>query len=162
MSKNRIIGFVVLGIIGLIISQFTGAKRDDSGQITKSGDIGAFETHIGDCLKDMPNIPDAGTSINNLNAIPCNEAHHWQVFYKSSINLSTYSEQGVIDSASSICNSGIDALWQSISSLKASEYGDADITYLHPTSESWNTKGDRAVDCLIGSDTQIYYSSVLN
>ena len=162
MNKNRIIGFVVLVLIGLIISQFTSAKRDDSGQITKSGDIGAFETHIGDCLKDMPNIPDAGTSIKNLSAIPCNEAHHWQVFYKSSINLSTYSEQGVIDSASSICNSGIDGLWQSISSLKASEYGDAGITYLHPTSESWNAKGDRAVDCLIGSDTQIYYSSVLN
>ena len=162
MGKNRIIGFIILVIIGSIISQCSSAKRDDAGKITKSGDLDAFVTQIGDCLKDFPFIPDSGTSVSTVDAVPCNEAHHWEVFYKSSINSSTYSEQGVIEAANSICNSGLDALSQSISSLKASEYGDADINFLHPTSKSWTTKGDRAVDCLIGSETQLYYSSVLN
>jgi hypothetical protein len=160
MNRSRIIGFAILGIIGLIISQCTSAKRDDSGQISKSGDLDVFVTQIGDCLSDFPVIGDAGTEVSTVNAIPCNEPHHWQVFYKSSITLESYSFDGIIEEANNICNQGLDGLSQNISGLKATEYSDSKITFLHPTSKSWSSKNDRAVDCLIGSDGQLFYSSI--
>jgi hypothetical protein len=162
MGKNRIIGFIILVIVGSIISQCSSAKRDDAGKITKSGDLDAFVTQIGDCLNDLPDNHASGINISTVGATPCTQAHHWQVFYKSSTELDSFSVQAIKDDASFICNSALDALVGSISYLKATEYGDADLTYFGPTNKSWTIKGDRTIDCLIGSDTKLYYSSVLN
>jgi len=162
MRRNRIIGFVIFGIIALIISECSSAKRDDSGQISKSGELDAFVTQIGDCLSDFPSTTDAGSEVSSVNAVPCNEPHHWQVYYKSSATLETYSLDGVIEEANYICNAGLEALVQSMSSLKANEYSNSKITFLHPTERSWTSKNDRAVDCFIGSETQLFYSSIFD
>lgn len=162
MGRSRIIGIIILGIIGLTISQCTSAKRDDAGQITKSGDLDAFVTQVGDCLNDLPLVGENGVSVSTVEAIPCNQPHHWQVFYKSSTELSTFSAQGILEDASFICNSALDALVGSLSYLKATEYGNADLTYFGPTDKSWTIKGDRTIDCLIGSDTKLFYTSILD
>lgn len=162
MFRNRIVGLILLVIFGSIISQCTSAKRDDAGQITESGDLDAFVTQIGDCLDDLPDNHLNGINISTVGATPCTQPHHWQVFYKSSTELDSFSMQGIKDDASFICNSALDALAGSMSYLKATEYEDAELTYFGPTEKSWTIKGDRTIDCLIGSDTKLYYSSVLN
>jgi hypothetical protein len=161
MGKNRIIGFVVLGIIGLIISQFTGAKRDSSGEINKAGDIKVTETRIGDCFTDIPNVTEKLIEIKSVKAIPCNEPHSWQVFHKSNSSLDKYSVAGISEESSQICDYAIEALSKTLNDSQFNEYRTADINVSQPTSASW-AMGDKAVNCFIGSDTQIYYSSVLN
>jgi hypothetical protein len=161
MGKNRIIGFVVLGIIGLIISQFTGAKRDSSGEINKAGDIKVTETRIGDCFIDIPNVTEELIEIESVKAIPCNEPHSWQVFHKSNSSLDKYSVAGISEESSQICDYAIEALSTTLNDSQFNEYRTADINVSQPTSASW-AMGDKAVNCYIGSDTQTYYSSVLN
>lgn len=161
MIKSRLVWLIVIIIFGSIISQCSSANRNDAGLITKSGDLDAFVTRVGDCLNDLPVIGDYGTDVSTIRATPCNEPHHWQVFYKTSTELDSFSAQGILNDATFICNSALDALFDSMSYLKANEYGSAELTYFGPTEKSWTIKGDRTIDCLIGSDTKLYYSSIL-
>ena len=159
--KNRIIVIIILGIIGLTISQCTSAKRDDAGQITKSGDLDVRETRVGDCFVDFPNVTESSVDIASIKASPCNEAHSWQVFHKSSISLDEYSDEAVIEASDDICTYAIDALFASLTYSKLNEHKNSDFNILNPTQQGW-LQGNKTVDCLIGSDTQIYYTSVLD
>jgi hypothetical protein len=161
MGKNRIIGFIILVLIASIISQCSSASRDDAGQITKSGDLDVRETRVGDCFVDFPNVTESSVDVASVKASPCNEPHSWQVFHKSNISLDEYSEAAVIDASNEICNYATDALSDSLSSSKLNEHKNSDVNILNPTAQGWS-RGNKVVDCLIGSDTQIYYSSILD
>jgi len=161
MFKNRIVIIVLLIVFGAIISQCTSADRNSSGEISKSGDLNVTETRLGDCFVDMPDVTAELTNISSVNAVPCSEPHSWQVFYKTNLLPGEYSESAVIEASNQVCDSAVNALITSLSDLQLNEYRTADINIIQPTSTSW-AKGNRAVDCLIGSDTQTYYSSVLD
>jgi hypothetical protein len=161
MSRNRLVGFIILIILGTVISQCTSADRDSSGEISKSGDLSVNETRKGDCFIDFPDVTFESTNISSVKAIPCTEPHSWQVFYKSSLMPGEYSDGAVIDASNEVCSSALDVLFASLNDLQYNEYRTADINIIQPTEKSW-ASGNRAVDCLIGSDTQTYYSSVLN
>ena len=161
MFKNRLIGLIVLVIFGAVISQCSSANRDDAGQITKSGDLSVNETRVGDCFIDFPDVTSDATNISSVKAVPCTEPHSWQVFYKSSLSPGEYSDSAVIDASDEVCTYAVDALFASLNDLQYNEYRTADINIIQPTEKTW-ANGNRAVDCLIGSDTQTYYSSVLN
>jgi hypothetical protein len=161
MGKNRIIGFIILVIIGSIISQCTSAKRDSSGEITKSGDLEVTETRLGDCFADLPDVTEAVLDISSVKAVSCSEPHSWQIFHKSSLTLDTFSVAAVIEESNQMCEIAIESLIMTLSDSQINEYRTADINIIQPTSASW-AKGSKAVDCLIGSDTQVYYSSILD
>jgi hypothetical protein len=161
MFKNRFVIWIAIIIFGAIISQCSGAKRDNSGEITKSGDLQVNDTRVGDCFTDLPNVTLEVTDISSVKAISCDEPHSWQVFHKSSLTLDTYSEAAVVAASNQICDYAIENLIATLSDLQLNEYRSADINIIQPTSGSW-AKGKKAVDCLIGSDTQIFYSSILN
>jgi len=159
--KNKLVVWIVVIIFGAIISQCTSAKRDGSGEITKSGDLQVSETRIGDCFTDLPDVTEEAADISSVKAISCNEPHSWQIFHKSSLTLDEYSETAVIDESNQICDYAIESLIMGLNDLQINEYRTADLNIIQPTSSSWN-KGNRAVNCLIGSDTKIYYSSILD
>jgi hypothetical protein len=161
MFKNRIAWLVIIIVIGAIISQCTSADRNSSGEISKSGDLSVNETRVGDCFIDFPDVTSDSTNISSVKAVPCTEPHSWQVFYKSSLSPGEYSDAVVIDASNEVCNYAVDALFASLNDLQYNEYRTADINIIQPTEKTW-ANGNRAVDCLIGSDTQTYYSSVLN
>ena len=161
MGKNRIIGFIIVVIIGSIISQCTSAKRDSSGEINKSGDLKVTDTRLGDCFTDIPNVTEGVRDISSVKAISCSEPHSWQIFHKSSITLDTFSVAAATDASNQVCEIAIESLIISLSDSQFNEYRNADMNIIQPTSSSW-AKGNKAVDCLIGSDTQVYYSSILN
>jgi len=161
MFKNRIAGFLILVIIGTVLSQCTSADRDSGGEISKSGDLNVNQTRIGDCFIDFPDVTLEVTNISSVKAVPCTEPHSWQVFHKSSLLPGEYSDVAVIDASNEVCGSAIDALFTSLNDLQYNEYRSADINIIQPTEKSW-ANGNRAVDCLIGSNTQTYYSSVLD
>ena len=158
--RTKLVGLLILVALGLILDQCTSAKRDDAGQITKSGDVSAFEIQVGDCFKDLPQVEQ--TTLSSVSAVPCNEAHHWQAFASSSITLSEYSEAGVKQAASVLCSERAETLVINMSAIKFDAFQSAGLTYFYPTSKSWNSRSDRSVDCLIGSDTNTYFASVLD
>jgi hypothetical protein len=160
MFKNRLIGLIILVIFGAVVSQCSSASRDDAGQITKSGDLDVRETRVGDCFVDFPNVTESSVDVASIKASPCNEPHSWQIFHKSSISLDEYSDEAVVTASDEICSYAIDALFASLSYSKLNEHKNSDFNILNPTQRGW-LQGNKTVDCLIGSDTQIYYTSVL-
>lgn len=159
--KNRLVVWITVIIIGAFITQCTSAKRDSSGEITKSGDLQVTDTRVGDCFTDLPNVTEGVTDILTVKAISCSEPHSWQVFHKSSLTLDEFSLDAVTDASNQVCNYAIESLIVTMSDSQVNEYRTADLNIIQPTSAGW-TKGSKAVDCLIGSDTQIYYSSILD
>lgn len=158
--RSRIIGFFILVALGLVIEQCSSAKRDDAGVITKSGDVSAFEIQVGDCFKELPNLNETAQSLSTVSAVPCNEAHHWQAFNKSYSSLADYSEEGVSQEANTVCNSAAQNLVNNMSAIKYDAFSNAQVTLFYPTYKSWTLRGDRAIDCLIGNDTETYFTSV--
>lgn len=141
------------------ISAVDNTTRDESGTIIASGDLGAFVTKVGDCLNGLPS--DDRGSVDVLDGVPCTEAHHWQVIHKENLNLPEFDEISVDQGAERICEIALTELANSLSEAKYNEYRNASSNSLQPTSESWANE-DRVVDCLIGSNSETYYTSIFN
>ena len=117
--------------------------RTDSGAIVESGELG----------DDAP--------VSTVEGLPCTSAHHWQVVYKSDSYLDAYDNAALDAEIEMACDAAIEGIINGLSDSKLTEYQNADISTLKPTAESW-AKGDRTFDCLVGSDFEFYYSSLLN
>jgi len=141
------------------ISAVDNTKRDDSGSIVTSGDLGAFVTKVGDCLNGLPTGTEG--SVDVVNGVPCTESHHWQVVHKENLVLTQFDESLVNSSAKNLCDGVLSTLFNSLSEAKYNEYKNSFSKILQPTSESWAHE-DRVVDCLVGSDSDNYFSSILD
>jgi hypothetical protein len=139
------------------ISAIDNTTRDDSGQIVTAGDLGAFVTKSGDCLNGLSSEQ---STVDVIQGVPCTEAHHWQVIYKDNLNLSVYSKDAISQGVDQICTPIIDSLINGLSDAQLEEYKNAEVQTLQPTSESWAHE-DRVVDCLIGSNNDTYFTSIL-
>ena len=150
----------VAAVVGLGVWGVAGedhSTRDDSGAIVASGDVGAFVTKLGDCFES---VPDEKT-VSVVPGVPCTDAHHWQVYDKVDSTLDSYDKALLDDEVDSVCSDSLSSIAESISYAKYETYKDSQWSALFPTSESWD-KGDRAIDCLLGSDTVTYYESILD
>jgi hypothetical protein len=157
--RTRIIGFIILAIIGFTISECSSADRNDSGDIVKSGDVQASETRVGDCFNELP---ADGETFSSVKAVPCNEAHQYQLFYRGTSSLTSFSEEAARQEASEVCNEAADSLFNQMSAIKYDAFKSADLGFFYPTSESWTSNNDRALECLVGSDVETYFTSVFD
>jgi hypothetical protein len=157
--RNRIIGFIILAIIGFTISECSSADRNDAGDIVKAGDVQASDTQLGDCYNELPGD---GETFSTINAVPCNEAHQYQLFYQGTSSLTSFSEDAARQEADGICDEAANNLFNQMSAIKYDAFKNADLGYFYPTSESWSSYDDRRIECLIGSDTETYFSSVFD
>ena len=140
------------------ISGIDNTTRDEGGQIVASGDLGAFVTKVGDCINDLPQDSDL---VDVLKGVPCSESHHWQVIHKENLSLTEFSQSAIDVETETICDAAIESLVNSVDSSKLDEYQDASQQYFFPTADSWEND-DRVVDCLIGSFTETYYTSIFD
>lgn len=157
--RTRIGGFIILAIIGFTISECSSADRNDSGDIVKSGEVQASDTKVRDCLNELP---ASGETFSSVTAVPCNEAHQYQLFYRGTSTLTSYSEDAALQEASDVCNAAGEMLFNQMSAIKYDAFKNVDYAFFYPTSDSWASSDDRAIECLVGSDTETYYSSVFD
>jgi hypothetical protein len=155
--RTRVIGFIILAIIGLTLSECSSADRDESGAIVSSGDVQADETRLGDCYNELP---ADGETFSSISAVPCNEAHQYQLFYRGTSSLTSFSEEAARQEAEDVCTQAADNLLSQMSAIKYDAFRNANLGFFYPTNKSWNSYDDRNVECLIGSDTEIYFTSV--
>ena len=141
------------------ISAVDNTKRDDSGSIVQSGDLGAFVTKVGDCLNGLPT--GAQSTVDVVKGVPCTEPHHWQVVHKENISLANFDQTAVDSEAKNVCDNALNSLINTLSESKFNEYKNSVSTTLQPTSESWAHE-DRVVDCLLGSDSETFYTSIFD
>lgn len=160
--RGRLVGLGILIVIALVISYFSEANRDDAGVVTKSGDVSAAEVQVGDCFDDLSQFSEASSTFTSVHAVPCNEAHSWQAFHESESTLESYSEGDIKADAEAICDSATQSLIYNMSSIKYDAFKNSQIQYFFPTYKSWTLKGDRKVQCLLGSDDETYFTSVFD
>ena len=158
VMRVRVLGVGAIIATALIISNFTDAGRNDAGEVTKSGDVTAREIQVGDCFDDLSEFSAEGT-FSSLHAVPCNEGHHWQVFYQKASSLNSYSETLIDYEIETMCNTAAQTLVSNMSSIKYDAFQNVSLTYFYPSYKSW-TRGDRSLQCLIGNDTELYFTSV--
>ena len=161
--KNRILGLIILIIIGAVVNECTSADRNSDGEITTKGELDAFETRVGDCFLELPSEfgSEETVEFDTLDAIPCSEEHRWQVVHKGYLSgLTEYSESLIQQESSKICDEAYKSIFLSMSDFKYEEYKNAQTMSFFPTPKSWDN-GDRTVDCLVGSDTLFFYTSIL-
>jgi hypothetical protein len=156
--KAKYVGFAIIIVMGLILSECSSADRDESGQITKSGDVSAFDIQVGDCFKDLPE--GDSYAFSSVSAVPCNEAHQWQAYHSGSISLTSYSTEAAAAQAEPVCSNAAEELFINMSSIKFDAFRNTGLTYIYPTYKSWTSRGDRSVVCLLGSVVDTYFTSV--
>jgi hypothetical protein len=77
------------------------------------------------------------------------------------LDLQSFDEVLVNQRSQELCDRALDTLVYDLSDAKFEEYKNAITKNLQPTLDSWANE-DRIVDCLLGSDSQFYYSSIFN
>lgn len=161
MLKRLVVGGLGLGVAAWAgIAGVDSTTRDDAGQITVQGELGAFVTQLGDCINDSMNT----NTVSTVTGLPCDQPHNWQVIHKDEIYLAEFSRSEVKSKTEAICSAEVDELITSyliVSDEEIEQYENADISYFSPSPESWEN-GDRTIDCLIGSYTEFYTGSLLD
>ena len=156
---RRIAGIAAVGGVAVFgIGSIDNTTRNEQGAIVESGELGAFVTQVGDCFFELPQNEQG---VSTVPGVPCAEAHHWQVVHKEKISLAEYNQTSITALAEQLCDNAIQVLAASLSYDKQLEYENAKTTGMQPTEGSW-AKEDRMVDCLVGSDSELYFSSILD
>lgn len=125
-------------IIAAVIA--TSAFRDETGAVTKGGNLSVDDVRAGDCLKDF----GEGNTFS-VDAVPCTEPHKVQVY--AVFDLADRADfpglQVVVDEAETGCTDRLaDAVLAKVDS------GEYSVAYFHPQEGTWS-RGDREVSCVV-------------
>lgn len=114
--------------------------RDDEGQVSEEGEIGALRIQVGDCLGDL------GTGVvESATAIPCEETHYYEVYHSFDLPDGDFPGPAVVgESADDGCLAAFSGFVGT--DFQSSIYG---FTSLTPTDDTWNRLDDRAVLCML-------------
>lgn len=130
--------FGIIGLVGWIYTEVTSVDRDDQGNISKSGEVNAFEIKVGDCLENVEVVDFSSTT-----GIPCSEPHQLEVF--ASTNLPTtigYENDEYNNFIIDFCEANLFAYAGINANLDEYTY-----SFLGPTAEGF-ADGDRDLDCV--------------
>lgn len=131
-----------LAIAGLLVLGFSacGDSRDDQGVVTESASAHSLQIKKGDCVGSLE-----GDQINNVQLIPCGDAHNWEAYATQNMPNGDYPGESEIDKvAQKLCE---DEYTKFVGIPEAdSKYT---WTYLSPSEGSWGN-GDREIMCFAG------------
>jgi hypothetical protein len=137
-------GRSILGIAGAAVAAVIGitsaAQRNDAGEITAAGSVGAFEVQVGDCFNDEA---FENTEISEIPAVPCSEPHDNEVYAAFDITGEWPGGERVEELAYKGC---LERFMGAIG--KGYEDSVIDYTTIYPTEGSWNQRNDREVLCV--------------
>jgi hypothetical protein len=135
-----------LAIGGVAVWGATGGfddntTRNEAGEITESGGVGAFVIRVGDCF-EMPEE----SLLTSVEGVPCTDPHGAQVFAEFDMtDAETYpGDDAVTEEAGTGC---VDR-WMAAIGTPYDDMPDYDLQPISPSSETWDT-GDRKVSCVI-------------
>ncbi len=135
--------FAVFGSILLACSNTNAdeAPRNDDGSVVGAGEVGVNRLRLGDCFNQESDVVGS-TSVEAVEAVPCEEAHDQEVFYLGALPDNEYAgDQVTADLVTEQCI----AVFETYVGLS---YTDSvlDIAYIYPSEDSWGD-GDRGYVC---------------
>ncbi len=97
-----------------------------------------FDLEVGDCLDDPGN-----GQVESVDVVGCDEDHSFEVY----ANLTVPEDVGLTGAATFALDGCYEAFPEYVGiEFEASDY---DFTWLEPTAESWEQRGDRTVTCML-------------
>jgi hypothetical protein len=131
---------VAAGTVLVVLLKAAGVSRDASGHIDRTSTVNVDRLRAGDCILAF----DKTRANANVQAVPCDQPHHAEVFAVFTLDSGSYpGEQKAGDLAIQGCSQR--ARWRSRPDLDT----DALHTFaFYPGRMSWAT-GDRSVRCLV-------------
>jgi hypothetical protein len=134
----------VVAAVVLIRQMGPGAAgRDGSGDIDEAGELSAFSFRLGDCWNDPP----LDTSVSDVIAVPCDQPHDAEVYAVFSLDEG----DGGFPGDDAVADSSQAGCVERFTEFAGAEYAvsELEVVYLSPTSDSWESEGDRVVVCSV-------------
>lgn len=126
---------------GAIAGLIFNASRDDTGEISKPGDLTVADLRVGDCydLKDA-----TATEVEQVTARPCSVEHEYEMFFVGEVTATSFPDsEGFLTYVDEHCLPAFEA-------FIGMAYADSqlDVFWLEPTRVAW-TAGDRTIQCAV-------------
>ncbi len=144
-KRAWIVTLVACVAVAALASCGADAERSETtGEVTASGDVGAFDVRVGDCLSEVPGGSVFATQVETVPAVPCQEEHAGEVY--DSFDLEDAEFPG--DERTAILAQ--EGCAERFGSFVGLSYGLArfEISVLTPSSETWDI-GDHEVVCIV-------------
>ncbi len=130
-----------LMLIGCSSTNADEAPRDDEGSLVGVGEVGINRLRLGDCFDQGSDVVSS-TSVEAVQAVPCDEAHDQEVFYLGALPEDDYpGDQVTADLVAEQCI----AVFETYVGSSYAE-SELDIAYIYPSQDSWGD-GDRGYVC---------------
>ena len=150
----RIVVVGIIAFVGWIYQEVTSANRDDQGNISKAGEVKAFEFKVGDCLADI----GLDVEFESTTGIPCSDNHALEVYASTTVPMPIMYDGEEYDIfVNDFCGSNL----VSYAGVNANldEYT---FSYLGATAEGF-ADGKRGIDCVVGrTDGMLTTGSIKN
>jgi len=161
--KKVLTGVAVLSIaiaiaVGLNIWKAAGevsAPSTTSTAAPTAQAVGTFQTKLGDCFSTLPTAQ--GSSM--IESVACTSEHHWQVVFQGELSASSYDAIKIQNQANQICNDQVVIILKAMTSKTTAIFANASFTGM-PASPTAFNKGERSVDCFLGSYFETYSVAV--
>lgn len=140
---RRILAAVLAIVLVGSLTACGDAARDADGTVTEAASARSLDLAVGDCIGDLEN-----TAIENVDLIPCDEAHFWEAYAAMDLEGDTMPpDTDITQQADEFCVTQ----FEEFVGVAAEESMYA-WSYLYPSSETWDA-GDREITCLVGLDS---------
>lgn len=142
-SAATLLGVVALAACGPLVPPDQPIRDDDGVIIEPNPSTDPFALVVGDCLDDGDVAAEAGTEVQTLPTVPCDEPHDSEVIASITLRGTAYpGESAITAEADRACIEALERLVQQ--PYLETPY---DVSYYAPTELSW-AGGDREVLCV--------------
>lgn len=90
-----------------------------------------------------------------MESVACTSEHHWQVVFQGKLEVRTYNAIEVQNEMNQICNDAVVTIVKGFTRASMATFADASFTGIPATAAAFN-KGERGVDCFLGSYFETY------
>ncbi|GLI28529.1 hypothetical protein ARHIZOSPH14_27710 [Agromyces rhizosphaerae] len=117
----------------------------ESQEVVESGQTHVLNVRIGDCLGGITDEDE----IDQIDVVPCDEPHDYEVMHEFDLTGDAYPELEVIDEAS------LEECDAAFAEYVGVDWVDSVLDWysVFPTETSWNEVGDRVVQCFVYDPT---------
>jgi hypothetical protein len=142
-SLVGVLAVVALGVAGC--SSEPEAERDDTGAVASEGAVDAFQVALGDCVVDPATGSTETQEVQSVTAVPCDQPHDGEVYSVFDLPDGEFpGEEAVTSQSEERCLADFEGFVGT--PYEESRY---ELSSLFPTKESWDTRDDREVVCIV-------------
>jgi hypothetical protein len=132
-------------LCALAVACSSGTERDDEGNVTDAGDVGAFDLRPGDCFNDTDNEAE---EFESLRVVPCDDPHDNEIY----ASFDYPADDGEpFPGIEAIYEFGEPECFDAFEAFVGSGYDESEFDFdlIYPIQEGWDEFDDRTILCYL-------------